>query len=83
MADEQQTCGFCGKLADKVVEGTHGQYACLECLVRAHAAIAHLQKSFVCSFCGDTVPGITTVEGPNQLYMCSSCVDSGIKLLSK
>ena len=28
-------------------------------------------------------PGVAMVEGPNGLHMCSSCVESGIKLLGR
>jgi hypothetical protein len=81
--DPKQTCSFCGQLSDSVVEGPHGAYACRNCLVKARDAIAHLQRSFTCSFCGEPVPGVTVVEGPNNVYMCLSCVESGIKLLGR
>ena len=80
---QQQICGFCGKSAENVVEGPSGSYACLDCLIKARDVIACMQKSFTCSFCLETVPGSQTVEGPNGIHMCSSCVESGIKLLHK
>jgi hypothetical protein len=80
---QQQVCGFCGKAAEHGVEGPNGAYACWGCLQAARGVIAHLQKSHACSFCLETVPGNTIVEGPNNLHMCSSCVESGIKLLSR
>jgi hypothetical protein len=80
---QQQSCGFCGKLAENVVEGPNGSYACLDCLVKAREVINYSQKTYTCSFCLETVPGNQTVEGPNGLHMCTACVESGIKLLHK
>ena len=77
------TCGFCGALAEKVVEGPNGAYACWDCLVKARDVIGHLQKTYTCSFCLESVPSNAVVEGPNDLHMCASCVDSGMKLLNK
>jgi len=77
------TCGFCGKVSDRVVEGPSGAYACWDCLLRARDVLANLQKTFTCSFCLENVSGNSVVEGPNGIHMCASCVESGIKLLSR
>ena len=77
------TCGFCGAQSDRVVEGPNGRYACWECLVRGRDVIAHLQKSYTCSFCLEEVAGVSVVEGPDDLHMCASCIESGIKLLAR
>jgi hypothetical protein len=74
-------CGFCGNRSDKVVEGPSARYACLDCLLMSREVIAHLQRSHTCSFCLEDTPGSSLVQGPNGLLMCSSCVESGIKLL--
>lgn len=78
-----QNCGFCNKSVENGVEGPNGAYACWDCLVTARGVIEHMQKSYTCSFCGETVPNNLVVEGPNSLYMCASCVESGIKLLGR
>jgi ribosomal protein L24E len=82
MAD-QATCSFCGKASERGVEGPNGRYACWDCLVHAREVIGFMQKTYTCSFCMETVPSTAVVEGPNDIYMCASCVDSGMKLLNR
>ncbi|HVT89076.1 MAG TPA: hypothetical protein VHD56_09510 [Tepidisphaeraceae bacterium] len=82
MADEH-VCGFCGQMADHVVEGPNDAYVCVNCLAAARDVIAQMQATYTCSFCLESVPYHTVVAGQNGLFMCAACVDSGIKLLKK
>lgn len=80
---EEHLCGFCGKSAEHVVEAPGGAYICWDCLVVARDVVAQMQTTYTCSFCGEAVPGQQIVEGTPGLYMCASCIESGIKLLQR